>query len=316
VLFAVLAVMSAAKPSTYLSIANFNSMMRQFPDYGIMAIGVSLTMITGGIDLAVVGTANLSSIVAAKFLIAFVPRGAPASQVVPMLIAAVLLALATGALCGAFSGFSIAQLRISPILATLGAQLIFTGIAIVTTEGKPQSRLPLLYSKIGNAALFHLLPLPVFIFAAVAILIGLVLAKTRFGFQAYMVGTNSKAAYFAGLSIKSVLFRAYVISGTLSSVAGLILMARVNSAKADYGAPYTLQCILIAVLGGIDPAGGFGTIRGVTLAVLILQFLSSGINMFEQVDVTYRDMIWGAVLILALIFAWIIQQRSKRRQND
>ncbi len=315
-LLAILAVMGAIRPGIFLRPANFNSMMRQFPDYGIMAIGVSLTIITGGIDLAVVGTANLSSIVAAKLLIGFLARGAPASQVIPILVAAVLASLLTGAVCGALSGISIAKLRIPPILATLGAQQIYTGIAIVITEGKPQSRLPLLYSKIGNAELLHYFPLPVFIFAAVTILIGLILARTRFGTQAYMIGTNPRAAYFAGLKIKSIILRTYMISGTLSAVAGLIMMARVNSAKADYGAPYTLQCILIAVLGGIDPGGGFGKIWGVALAVLILQFLSSGINMFEQVDVTYRDLIWGAVLILALMFTWIFQRRSLRKSHD
>ena len=86
-----------------------------------------------------------------------------------------------------------------------------------------------------------------------------------------------------------------MLSGLLSSVASLIMMARANSAKAEYGAPYTLQCVLIAVLGGVDPNGGFGKIAGVTLAILILQFLSSGLNMFNQVSNFYRDVIWGGV---------------------
>jgi len=104
-----------------------------------------------------------------------------------------------------------------------------------------------------------------------------------------------------------------MISGLLSSVAGLIMMARANSAKADYGSPYTLQCVLIAVLGGIDPNGGFGKISGVTMAILILQFLSSGLNMFNNVSNFYRDVIWGGVLILVLVFNKLLSWRSERR---
>jgi simple sugar transport system permease protein len=104
-----------------------------------------------------------------------------------------------------------------------------------------------------------------------------------------------------------------MLSGLLSSVAGLIMMARANSAKAEYGAPYTLQCVLIAVLGGIDPNGGFGKIAGVTLAILILQFLSSGLNMFNEVSNFYRDVIWGGVLILVLVFNRLLSTRAERR---
>jgi simple sugar transport system permease protein len=128
----------------------------------------------------------------------------------------------------------------------------------------------------------------------------------------YLIGTNSKAAFFAGIENRVILIKTYMISGLLSSLAGLIMMARTNSAKADYGAAYTLQCVLIAVLGGVDPKGGMGTIRGVTLAVLVLQLLSSGLNMFERISNFYRDVIWGGVLILALIVNWFITKHNEK----
>jgi simple sugar transport system permease protein len=311
-LAAVFLLMTALRPSIFLMPSNFNSMMRQFPEYGIMAIGISLTMITGGMDLAVVGTANLSAIIAAKFLLAEVPRGAPPEQALPMIIVAVLLALICGLACGAFSGFLIARMRIPAILATLGTQQLFTGIAIVITNGRPQSRLPLLYSQIGNTELWDFIPLPFVIFCAVAIIIGLALSKTRFGPKLYMLGTNAKAARFAGLNNEGILVRTYMISGFLSSIAGLIMMARANSAKADYGASYTMQCILIAVLGGVDPNGGFGKIGGVTIAILILQVLSSGLNMFENVSNFYRDVIWGGVLIIVLVINLVVDGKARR----
>ena len=309
---AVLALMSALKPDLFLTPANFNSMMRQFPEYGIMAIGISLTMVTGGIDLAVVGTANLSAIVAAKFLIAEVPRGSPPELVVPMLVVAVVLALLCGLACGAFSGYLISRLNIPAILATLGTQQLFTGIAIVITDGRPQSRLPILYSQIGNTEFFDFIPLPFALFCVIALVVGLLLSKTRFGTKVYMLGTNPKAALYAGLNNKAILLRTYMLSGLLSSIAGLIMMARANSAKADYGVSYTLQCVLIAVLGGVDPNGGFGKIAGVTLAILILQVLSSGLNMFENVSNFYRDVIWGGVLILVLVFNWYVGRKKQK----
>jgi simple sugar transport system permease protein len=312
VFIGVFILMGVLKPRLFLQSGNFISMATQFPEYGMMAIGVSLTMISGGIDLAVVGTANFSAIIAAKYLIAAAPRGTPLEQTVGAIIAAILLALCVGAAAGAFNGFLIAKLRIPAILATLGTQQLFTGLAIVLTGGRPLSRLPILYSQIGNTELFGFLPVPFILYVLAAVSTGIILGRTSFGLRLYLVGTNPKAALYAGIENKNILLRTYMLSGLLSATAGLIMMARANSAKADYGAAYTLQCVLIAVLGGVDPNGGFGTIRGVTLAVLILQFLSSGLNMFEHLSNFYRDVIWGGVLILALIFNWIIARRNNR----
>ncbi|MDX9956963.1 MAG: ABC transporter permease [Clostridia bacterium] len=313
VLLFVFILMTALKPDLFLRPGNFVSMATQFPEYGIMAIGISLTMISGGIDLAVVGTANLSAIFAAKYLIAVAPKGSPADQVLGAIAMAIPLALMVGIAAGAFSGFLISRLGIPPILATLGTQQLYTGFAIVLTSGRPLSTLPLLYSKIGNTEIFGFIPVPFLLYLLVAIAVGIVLGRTRFGLRLYLLGTNAKAARYAGINNMAVLMRTYMLSGFLSSIAGLIMMARANSAKADYGASYTLQCVLIAVLGGINPNGGFGTVWGVTLAVLILQFLSSGLNMFTSVSNFYRDVIWGGVLIMALIFNWAIARRRERQ---
>jgi simple sugar transport system permease protein len=260
-----------------------------------------------------VGTANLSAVIAAKYLIAAVPPNAPAGATLGPVLLAICFALMAGLAAGAFSGVLIARLKIPPILATLGTQQLYTGFAIVLTEGKPLSRLPILYSRIGNAELFGFLPAPFILYIFSAVAVGIILAKTSFGLKLYLIGTNAKAALYAGLENRVILIKTYMLSGLLSSLAGLIMMARANSAKADYGASYTLQCVLIAVLGGVDPNGGLGTIRGVTLAVLILQFLSSGLNMFEHISNFYRDVIWGGVLILALIVNWLIARKTNNR---
>lgn len=309
----VFVVMSALKPDVFLRSWNLVSMMKQFPEYGIMAIGISLAMITGGIDLAVVGTANLSAIITAKFLIAMVPKGSPSSVVVPMLIVSLLIAVTTGVVAGLINGTLISRFHIPAILATLGTQQLFTGIAIVLTAGRPISGLPILLSKIGNKTVAGFLPMPFLIYVVVALATGILLSRTRLGRQIFLVGTNPTASRFAGISNTAVLIKTYVISGVLSSLAGLIMMARVNSAKADYGSSYTLQCVLIAVLGGVNPNGGFGNIAGVTMGILILQVLSSGLNMFENVSNFYRDVIWGAVLIMVLIMSFAIDRRNQKR---
>jgi simple sugar transport system permease protein len=303
---------SLLKPELFLRTDNFVSMAKQFPEFGIMAIGMTLTMITGGIDLAVVAVANLSAIMAAKFLIANVSKSASDGFTLQMILVAVMIAIATGIIAGAVNGLLIAKVGIPAILATLGTSQLFLGIAIVLTEGKAISRLPLLYSEIGNKDIFGYIPVPLILFIIVALAVGILLSKTRFGIQLYLFGTNEKASRFAGLNNFWLIMRTYMISGGLSAIAGLIMMARANSAKPDYGASYTLLCVLIAVLGGVNPNGGFGNVQGVTVAIIILQFLSSGLNMFSGVSNFYRDLIWGAVLVLVLIFNYV---NNKREQN-
>jgi simple sugar transport system permease protein len=304
--------MSVLKPDLFLQSGNFISMAKQFPEYGILAIAISLTMITGGIDLSVVATANLTAIVAAKFMLATVPIDATQGFTIEMIIIAILIALITGILAGAVNGFLIAKVGIPAILATLGTYQLFSGIAIVFTKGRSISGLPMIYSQTGNKELFGYIPVPLVIFIIVAVVMGIILAKTKTGMQLYLFGTNEKASLFSGLNNTWITMRTYMISGMLSAVAGLIMMARANSVNPDYGSDYTLQCVLIAVLGGINPKGGFGNIQGVTIAIIILQFLSSGLNMFENISNFYRDIIWGGVLILVLIFNYVINKREQR----
>ena len=312
-LIAVFSLMSLLEPEIFLRSWNLVSMLKQFPEYGLMAVGISLAMMTGGIDLAVVGTANLSAIVTARFLIGMVPKGAPDGYVLLMVLLGIFIAMLVGACAGIFNGVLISRFNIPPILATLGTQQLFTGFAIVITKGRPISGLPILFSKIGNKTLLGFLPVPFLVYTAAAIMIGILLSKTRFGKQIYLIGTNPTASLFSGMNNTMIIIKTYMISGILSSVAGMIMMARVNSAKADYGSSYTLQCVLIAVLGGVHPEGGFGKITGVTMAILILQILSSGLNMFENVSNFYRDVIWGGVLILVLIMNYVISRRNTRR---
>ncbi len=305
---------SIMRPEAFLRWSNFQSMAKQFPEFGLMAIGVGLTMITGGIDLSIVNIANLSAVIAAKAMITYAPKGSPLGQVLTVVVAAMAVSLAVGALSGAFNGLLIAKVGLPPILATLGTGQLFMGLAIVATDGRPVSGLPALYSRYGNRNLFQAVPVVLLVFILSAAVIAVILSKTRFGSELYLLGANPKAAVFAGLKKVRLLVTTYMLSGLLGAVAGLIMMARSNSAKADYGISYTMQSILLAVLGGVSPAGGRGTVGGVVMAILVLQLISSALNMFENISNFYRDILWGAVMIGVLIVNYYINLREIRRE--
>lgn len=313
ILAVIFVICSVLKPNLFLKGSNFISMAKQFPEFGILAIGISLTMLTGGIDLSAVYVANLSAICAAKFIMAMAPKGTPAAQAIPVIFVGIVIALAVGSLCGVFNGVLISKFGIPAILATLGTQQLFCGIAIVATEGRSLSGLPTLYSKYGTRTLFGFLPVPLIIFLICALLTGILLSKTSFGNKLYLLGTNPTASQFAGLNNDKLLIGTYGLAGTLSAAAGMLMMASSNSTRADYGASYTMQCILIAVMGGISPSGGVGNIKGVAIAVVILQMLSSTLNMFENISNFYRDIIWGVALIAVLVFNYIINSREAQK---
>ena len=139
------------------------------------------------------------------------------------------------------------------------------------------------------------------------------MSKTSFGNKVYLVGTNAKSSKFAGINVKKTTLCCYMISGILSAIAGLVSLSRLNSAKADFGTSYTMQTILVAVLGGINPDGGFGNIPGIAFAVIILQTLSSYVNQFPSTSNYYRDMIWGVALLAVLVFNITISKKRAKK---
>lgn len=313
-IFAIIFVLcSLMKPTLFLKASNFQSMARQFPEFGIIAIGISLTMLTGGIDLSAVFMANLSAILAAKVMMGLTSDSAPLGQTIGVIILAVLVSLLTGFFCGLLNGFLVSKVGIPAILTTLGTQQLFWGLAIVITEGRSLSGMPALFSEIGNTSIGGFLPVTLLVFILCALAASVLLSKTKLGAELYLLGTNSTASVYAGLNNDRLLMSTYSISGVLAAIAGLIMMTGSNSCRADYGQSYTMQCILIAVMGGVSPNGGFGNVKGVVSAIVILQMLSSTLNMFENVSNFYRDIIWGVALIAVLIVNFTINEREMKK---
>lgn len=306
--------MSLVSPDKFLRYYNFQSISFMFPEIGLLSIAMMIAMLTGGIDLSIIGIANLSSILAGVFFFNTVGKDSELPAMMQMLNvgAGVLLALSVGALAGALNGLLITRLRITPILATIGTGQLFTGIALVITGGPAITGFPKYWAEIGSGALFGI-SIPFLIFAVIASIVAFLLSRTVFGVDLMLIGTNAKAALFAGLKREKMVLLSYMMTGVLASMAGILLSARTNAAKSDYGTSYLLQAVLIAVLGGTDPAGGKGGVLGICIAVLALMFLSSGFQIM-RFSIHLIDFIWGAFLVGVIILNMVLEKRRGKRQ--
>ncbi len=300
----IIAVSGITKGTSFLNVGNLQSMAKTLTEYGLMAVGCGITMISGGIDLSTVYIANLCGILA----------GLTMNESSSSIVLAIIVALVVGALCGIFNGFLVSVLKIPAMLATLGTYQLYMGIAVVASKGSTVSGVTS-FSSFAYMTVAGI-PMPFIVFILMIIVISFIMGKTKFGKRVHLVGTNEKASKFAGINNVSVLIRAYMLSGIVSAVAGLLSLSRINSAKADFGSSYTMQTILISVLGGINPDGGFGSIPGVAIAVLILQMLSSYLNMFPSISNYYRDLIWGVALIAVLIMNFTIEKRRMAKLSQ
>ena len=282
----------------FISAYNLQSMAAQIPELGLLALGVMLAIISGngGIDLSGIALANLSGVVGGLIAAKLV-----SSENAPLAFTLVFIAIAviTGMVGGMLNGILIARGGLTPILATLGTQLFFTGIAVVLTNG---SALRLGYIEplddFGNATLLGI-PLCFALFLLIAILIAGILRFTPFGIRLYLLGTNARAAYYAGIAHRKVLFVTYTICGVLASLSGTVIAARTSSVKWDYGSSYVMIAILIVVAAGVRTSGGYGRLICVVLSASALQLLSSLFNFLDMSNFI-RDCAWGMMLLLFL----------------
>jgi simple sugar transport system permease protein len=303
-------------PGEFPTLRNMQSMAVQFPEFGILAFAIMITMLTGGIDLSIVGAANLSAIAAATLLTRFGVAGEEAVPLALLIPLAILAAVLVGSLCGLFNGLLVSRIGITPILATLATGSLYTGLSLVITGGPAITTTQLAF--IGNGTILGL-PIPVIVFIVLAIVYSIVLNRSAFGFNVYMQGTNPTAALFSGISSHRVLMRTYWLAGLSAGIAGVIFLTRTNSAKPDYGASFILLTVLIAILGGVRYTGGFGTVSGLVLAVLSIQLLSTGLNMLmlewfpSSAAIFFRQFAWGGLLLLVMVLNYYADQRRDRR---
>jgi simple sugar transport system permease protein len=284
-------------PGKFFTLSNFSSIAFQLPELGILTIAMAITMLSGGINLSIIATANLSGIVMATIMKAMVQGAAgPEGWIIAL---AVLAGLGCSLLVGLANGIIIAFIGVSPILATLGTMTLVNGISILSTKGYVISGLPEGMLFVGNGSILGI-PFPFIIFAIVAVLVGFWLKNMPSGLSNYLIGSNETATRYSGVNTKAVIMKTHILSGLLSGVAAMIMISRFNSARAGYAESYLLVTVLASVFGGVDPSGGFGKIGGVVLSLFILQMVSSGLNLLgvsSFISVTF----WGVLLIGIMI---------------
>ncbi|WP_250378227.1 ABC transporter permease, partial [Escherichia coli] len=193
------------------------------------------------------------------------------------------------------NGVLIAGIRVSPILATLGMMTLLKGVNILVTGGSAIANYPSWVLWLNHAQWFGI-PLPMWLFAAVALGLWILLEKTPLGKSIYLIGSNERATLYSGINTRRVLIWVYVISALLCAVAAFLMMSKLNSAKASYGESYLLVSILAAVLGGVNPDGGSGRIIGMVLALFLLQIIESGFNILG-ISPYLTMALWGTLLL-------------------
>lgn len=286
ILIIVLSILS----SDFRTVNNFLSLVRQSSINGLIAFGMTVVILTGGIDLSVGSTLALSTSLCAIMI---------SSGINPGL--AMALSLVIGLILGAISGVMVSYGHIQPFIATLVTMTVYRGVTMIITGGKPVSKLgnsPLL-ANIGKGA-FLGIPVPVWILAVIFLVFLFMLKKMTIGRKIYAVGSNDKAAALAGVNISKVKILVYSLSGVMSALAGLILLSRLGSAQPTLGSGYELDAIAAVAVGGCSMSGGRGQIYGTLIGVLIIAVLNNGLNIMG-VSSYYQEVVRGLVILFAVL---------------
>jgi len=293
----------------FLTGANLGSMAFQLPVLGLLTLAMLAPILSGGLNLAIIYSANISGLTLAWVLKTYGGVDAGFGAFVIGCVAAVTV----GALSGWVMGCVIAYTGAHPILVSLAMMIFLRGLGEFLTRGGDISGFPDYMNVIGHSSVLGV-PVPMIVFLVVAILWHILLRRTRHGFSVYMIGSNMKAAEYSGLPTRRTLILIYTLSGVLCAIAGILMAARFNSVRVGHGEALLLVTVLACFLGGIDPFGGFGRVLPVVIALMILQVLSSGLNLLGA-NQHLSTAVWGLFLILVMALRWFVDhwfQRNKR----
>ncbi len=280
-------------------------MILQVSVIGIISVGVTQVIITGGIDLSSGSVVGMTAMIAASLAQssswskALYPSLTDLPAVVP-----IVLGLGIGLCAGIVNGLLIAYTKIPPFIATLGMMVSARGVAKWYTKGQPVSGLTDQFDFIGSGIW------PVIIFLAVALIFHIALRYTRYGKFTYAIGANVQAARVSGIDVESHLIKVYAIAGLLAGLAGVVTAARAQTAQAGMGVMYELDAIAAAVIGGTSLTGGVGRITGTVIGTIILGIMTSGFT-FLRVDAFYQEIIKG-IIIIAAVVADVYRQKKRK----
>ncbi|TBN39938.1 ABC transporter permease [Paracoccus subflavus] len=287
----------ALATDNFLSSYNVSVVMRQAAFVGLVALGQTLVLLVGGIDLSVGAAAGLSATVGAILL---TQLGIHPWMIIP-------LTMAFGFGLGALNGIFVAGLRLNPFIVTLATWEIFAGLTLVITKGYPIRPLGEQFGVFGKGEILGI-PLPVIIFLAVAAILVWMLTQTRFGRNIFAVGGNRDAAMLAGIRVRLVEFVAFGMAGMLSALAGIMFASRMDAAQPSVGEGWLMGAITAAILGGTSLRGGQGSIVGTVLGALLLAVLANGTVMMN-VSGFWQRVIVGAVVLVAILVDLLRRRR-------
>ncbi len=296
----------------FLTPFNLFNILRQASIEGMIAIGMTFVILTGGIDLSVGSLLALAGIVAAA-----VYKGGTGlldtsvGQTSGVGVAgAVLVACGVGLLCGLTQGFVIRWLKVAPFIVTLGGMSVFRGMTLLVGDGGPVSGFDEQFNWLGKGEFFDTIPVPVIIFLIVTIIAHIILRYTQYGRYIYAVGGNPEAARLSGLNINFLLVSVYMIVGLLAGFGGFLQASRINSAEAIAGQGLELNVIAAVVIGGTSLFGGEGGVFGTAVGAILVRVLYAGLT-FLHVSSYVQQIIIGAVIIFAVFF----DRYTKSRQS-
>ena len=292
VAFFVLCVVLAFASPYFLMPRNLINVLRQTSINGLLSIGMTFVILTGGIDLSVGSVLAFGGIVGASLV-------SPSMGTVYPTPVAIGIGLLAGTALGAVTGFFIAKWRMSAFVVSLGMLSVARGLTYIYSDGMPIPKLGDSFRYIGQGIILGI-PLPVIIFATVFILSWIVLYKTRFGRYVYAVGGNEKSARISGVNTRLVVFVVYTISGFLAALGGLTLSARTSAGLPQAGVAYELDAIAAVVIGGTSLTGGQGSLIGTLFGALIIGVINNGLDLLG-VSSYYQQVIKGAIIIGAVL---------------
>ena len=295
VLLLFVCVVFGATANNFLSAGTFTSIAFQLPELGLLSLAMLMPIISGGFNLAITFTANLSGLAMAAVLHNF--GGADAGALAILL--GIAAALATGALVGWAMGVIIATTGAHPILVSLSMMIFVRGLGEFLTHGGDISGTPNAVQAIGQGTVLGV-PAPVIVFAGAVLLWHIVMSRTRLGFATRMIGSNLEATRYSGVPTRRMLTLIYTLSGLMCGLAGIVMLARFNSVRVGHGESYLLITVLACFLGGVDPFGGFGRVLPVAIALVILQVIASGLNLLGA-NQHLATALWGGFLLLIMV---------------
>jgi erythritol transport system permease protein len=318
-LIVIIVVFSILSPN-YLTANNLLTMASHVAVYALLAIGMLLVILNGGIDLTVGSTLGLSGVVAGWLMTGVHLKAFGDVTIFPAVWVVVILAILVGAVIGLVNGVLISRFKVAPFVATLGMLYVVRGIALLMTNGLTYNNLDG-KPELGNTGFNWLgfnrildVPIGVIVMIVVAIVVSVLLHRSVFGRWLYASGGNERAAELSGVPVRRVKVWVYVASGACASIAGLILSSELTSASPTAGTSYELTAIAAVVIGGAALTGGRGNVRGTLLGGFVIGFLSDGL-VIVGVSAYWQTVFTGAVIILAVLLN-AIQYRGRRKPSS